>query len=116
MSINELLELNDVFGKGFSRTNLQNMRALYLNYEKCQSLTSILTWTHYCELLSISDNDKQSFYEKEAICFGRNGKSYICFKIYQLYSKQRTTHSPSRSGYARMGRSKKRLDHMAYCV
>lgn len=23
------------FGKGFSRSNLQNMRALYLNYENC---------------------------------------------------------------------------------
>lgn len=55
------------FGKGFSRSNLQNMRALYLNYENCQSLTGKLTWTHYCELLSISDKNKRSFYEKEAI-------------------------------------------------
>ena len=30
------------FGKGFSRSNLQNMRALYLNYENCQSLTGKL--------------------------------------------------------------------------
>ena len=43
------------------------MRALYLNYENCQSLTGKLTWTHYCELLSISDKNKRSFYEKEAI-------------------------------------------------
>ncbi len=55
------------FGKGFSRSNLQNMRAFYLNYENCQSVTGKLTWTHYCELLSISDKDKRSFYEKEAI-------------------------------------------------
>lgn len=55
------------FGKGFSRSNLQNMRALYLNYENCQSLTGKLTWTHYCELLSISDKNKRGFYEKEAI-------------------------------------------------
>ena len=26
-----------------------------------------LTWTHYCELLSISDDNKRSFYEKECI-------------------------------------------------
>lgn len=27
------------FGKGFSRANLQNMRAFYLTYEKCQTLS-----------------------------------------------------------------------------
>lgn len=59
-------ELTKEFGKGFSRSNLQNMRALYLNYENCQSLTGKLSWTHYCELLSISDKDKRGFYENEA--------------------------------------------------
>lgn len=60
-------ELTMEFGKGFSRSNLQNMRQLYLTYEKCQTLSGKLSWSHYCELLSISDPDKQSFYEKEAI-------------------------------------------------
>lgn len=55
------------FGKGFSRSNLQNMRAFYLAYQKCQSVTGKLSWTHYCELLSISDENKRGFYEKEAI-------------------------------------------------
>ena len=57
-------------GKGFSRSNLQNMRAFYLKYPICQSVTGKLTWTHYCELLSISDDDKRSFYEKECINSG----------------------------------------------
>jgi len=60
-------ELRTEFGKGFSRSNLQNMRAFYLNYENCQSVTGKLSWTHYCELLSISDKDKRGFYEKETI-------------------------------------------------
>ena len=30
-------ELTREFGKGFSRSNLQNMRAFYLAYEKCQT-------------------------------------------------------------------------------
>ena len=30
-------------------------------------ICTILSWSHYCELLSISDPDKRSFYEKEAI-------------------------------------------------
>lgn len=78
--------LTDEFGKGFSRSNLQNMRALYLNYEKCQSLTGKLTWTHYCELLSISDRDKRSFYEKEAINAGwsvRELKRQISTSLYE---------------------------------
>lgn len=60
-------ELTKEFGKGFSRSNLQNMRAFYLSYENCQSVTGKLSWTHYCELLSVSDKDKRGFYEKEAI-------------------------------------------------
>ena len=42
-------------------------RQFYLTYEKCQTLSGKLSWSHYCELLSISDADKRSFYEKEAI-------------------------------------------------
>lgn len=65
--------LTKELGKGFSRSNLQNMRSFYLNYPeflKCQSLTGKLTWTHYCELLSISDKDRRKFYEKECINSG----------------------------------------------
>ena len=58
--------LTNEFGKGFSRSNLQNMRQFYLTYEKCQTLSGKLGWSHYCELMSISDSDKRSFYEKEA--------------------------------------------------
>ena len=43
------------------------MRSFYLSYEKCQTLSGKLTWSHYCELLTISDSDKRSFYEKEAV-------------------------------------------------
>ncbi len=55
------------FGKGFSRSNLQNMRLFYLNFQICQTVSGKLSWSHYCELLSISDENKRSFYEKEAI-------------------------------------------------
>ena len=58
-------ELTRELGKGFSRSNLQNMRAFYLAYEKCQTVSGKLSWSHYCELLSISDVNKRSFYEKE---------------------------------------------------
>lgn len=63
-------ELTKEFGKGFSRSNLQNMRQFYLTYKKCQTVSGKLSWSHYCELLTISDTDKRSFYEKEAINSG----------------------------------------------
>ena len=31
--------LTHEFGRGFSRSNLQNMRAFYLTYQKCQTLS-----------------------------------------------------------------------------
>jgi len=60
-------ELTDELGKGFSRSNLQNMRLLYLNYPICQSVSGKLTFTHYCELLGVSDKNARDFYEKEAV-------------------------------------------------
>lgn len=60
-------ELSQKYGKGFSRTNLQNMRQLYLNHPKCQTLSGELSWSHYCLLIAVSDPNARSFYEKEAI-------------------------------------------------
>lgn len=54
------------YGRGFSRSNLYNMRRFYLTHEKVQSVTGHLSWTHQCELLNISDEAKRSFYEREA--------------------------------------------------
>lgn len=58
-------ELTKRFGKGFSKSNLNNMINFYLEYNSVQTLSGQLTWSHYCELLSISDKDKRRFYEIE---------------------------------------------------
>lgn len=63
-------ELTKEFGKGFSVSNIQFMRRFYQNYQIQQTASVKLSWSHYCELLSISDTDKRSFYEKEAINSG----------------------------------------------
>lgn len=76
------------FGKGFSRSNLQNMRLFYLAYPKCQTLSGksetlsrksqirqtpsdefepMLSWSHYCELLKVEEPLARSFYEQESI-------------------------------------------------
>ena len=60
-------ELTKEFGKGFSVSNLYNMRLFYMHHQKFQTVSGKLSWSHYCELLTISDPDKRSFYEKETI-------------------------------------------------
>lgn len=60
-------ELTKEFGRGFSVSNLQFMRRFYQSYQIQQTSSVKLSWSHYCELLSISDLNKRSFYEKEAI-------------------------------------------------
>ncbi len=46
------------------------MRQFYLSYPIFQTVSGKLNWSHYCELLSISDKEKRSFYEKEAVNAG----------------------------------------------
>ena len=69
--------LTKEFGKGFSLSSVYNMRQLYVDYPKFQSLTGKLTWTHYCELMSISDMEKRSFYEKECARSGWSFQKWI---------------------------------------
>ena len=59
--------LSNELGKGFSRSNLFNMRNFYLNYPTVQTVSGQLSWSHYCELLAVSDKDARSFYEKECL-------------------------------------------------
>lgn len=60
------IELTKELGKGFSRSNLFNMRKLYLIYPDVQTLSGQLSWSHICELLTIEDENKRSFYIKES--------------------------------------------------
>lgn len=57
-------KLTKEYEKGFSRSNLQNMRQFYLKYPICQTLSGKLNWSHYCEILSISDDKERAFYER----------------------------------------------------
>lgn len=60
-------KLSNQFGSGFSRSGLQNMRLFYNKYKNCQPLDSKLSWSHYCYLIYIEDDDERKFYEKECI-------------------------------------------------
>ncbi|GEN77831.1 hypothetical protein CHA01nite_35710 [Chryseobacterium hagamense] len=74
--------LTKKFGKGFSETNLKQMRQFFLSYSICQtvsdeseSLDTIqqsplinfnLSWSHYLKLMRIKDPNERSFYEIES--------------------------------------------------
>ena len=60
-------KLTNNFGTGYSRSNLQNMRLFYNKYKNCQTLSSNLSWSHYCYLIYIEDDDERKFYENECI-------------------------------------------------
>ena len=60
-------QLTAEIGKGFSRSNLFNMRKLYQEYPDVQTLSGHLSWSHICELLIIENKEKRKFYEMETI-------------------------------------------------
>ena len=65
--LNVSKRLSKEIGKGFSKSNLFNMRKFYLMYSKIPDTSGILGWSHYCELISIKEDAKRQFYEKETI-------------------------------------------------
>ncbi len=70
--------LTKEFGKGFSTTNLKQMKSFFLSYQKGQTVSDEsskgqtlsvkfpLSWSHYIKLMRIDDEDERSFYEIEA--------------------------------------------------
>ena len=66
------------FGKGFSITNLKQMRTFYLTYSKGQTVSAEsderivqyynfqLSWSHYLFLMRIENLDERKYYEIEA--------------------------------------------------
>ena len=66
--INELsYKLSTEFGKGFSPTNIKQMRSFYLIYSKGQTVSDEfnLSWSHYLKLMRIDDENERRFYEIE---------------------------------------------------
>ena len=55
------------YGKGFGRRNILDMRRFYLAYQKWQTVSAKLNWSHYISLISISDDVERKFYERQAV-------------------------------------------------
>jgi len=55
-------ELTKQLGSGFSRSNLFNMRKLYIEFPSVQTLSGHFSWSHICELLVMDNKPKRDFY------------------------------------------------------
>ena len=78
--------LTKELGKGYSTRSLKNMRKFYLLFEKGQPLAAQLSWSHYCELLSLKDVNEIEYYIKitsEQFLSKRQLKEKIKNKEYQ---------------------------------
>ena len=53
--------LTSELGKGYSTRNLKNMRKFYL-FQKGQTMSAQLTWSHYCEIFSLINNNEIKYY------------------------------------------------------
>ena len=54
------------YGKGFSKSNIYLCRQFYIKYQIFQTVSGKLSWSHYAELLTVSDDLARTFYEKQA--------------------------------------------------
>lgn len=53
-------------GKGYSHSNLSNMRKMYSYYPTFQTVSEKLSWSHICEIIRLDDPLERSFYQKQA--------------------------------------------------
>ncbi|MDR3129004.1 MAG: DUF1016 N-terminal domain-containing protein [Tannerellaceae bacterium] len=78
-------------GKGYSRSNLFNMRLFYSRYPIFQTPSGKLSWSHIVELVTIDNELEHNFYlakEKDEVMvqyamYGNNNNLFV--SKYQLY-------------------------------
>ena len=58
-------DLTAEFGKGFSRSNLFQIRQFYLKFQNIQTLSGQLSWSHYAEILKADSDLEISFYTRQ---------------------------------------------------
>lgn len=60
-------KLTKDFGKGFDERNLRKMKQFYNMYQKWDSVSTELSWTHYRHLLKVENESARLWYMNEAI-------------------------------------------------
>ncbi len=69
-------KLTAEFGKGFTVSNLRNMRQFYLAFPKRYTVCSNLSWSHYRVLMRISDSKRRTWYTDECAESSASLQSY----------------------------------------
>ena len=59
--------LTKELGKGYSVTQLKYIRRFYSVFSKSQSMTDLLTFTHYCAIIWFDDINKINYYIKISV-------------------------------------------------
>ena len=54
-------KLTKEFGKGYGISSLKNMRKFF-SFAKSQTLSGFLTWSHFCELLKLDNQNEIEYY------------------------------------------------------
>ena len=60
-------DLQQKYGKGFGRRNILDMRRFYLAYQKWQTVSAKLSWSHYIALIGVSSDAARKFYQKHSL-------------------------------------------------
>lgn len=60
-------DLRQRYSKGFGRRNILDMRRFYLAYQKWQTVSAKLSWSHYIALIGVTDDTARKFYEKHTV-------------------------------------------------
>lgn len=63
-------KLTAEFGKGFTVSNLRNMRQFFLIFQNRDAVRSELSWTHYRSLMRVNDEAARQFYLEETVKSG----------------------------------------------
>lgn len=59
-------DLKASYGKGFSKSSIYLCRQFFIKYPIFQTVSGKLSWSHYAELLGVSDDNARTFYENQA--------------------------------------------------
>jgi hypothetical protein len=62
------IKLTNELGRGYSTRTLKYMRTFYF-FQKRQSMTAQLSWSHWIEILSLKDINKIKYYVSQCMIF-----------------------------------------------
>ena len=90
-------KLTKELGRGYKASNLKNMRQFYLLFQKSQTVSGELSWSHYSELIRISDEKERKYYQQITIQLNlsvRELRERIKSKEYERIGKDVNTKEP----------------------